>query len=393
MRLLEELGAINSESKDPRKRLTGIGRKLARLPIDPRLARMVIEAPRLGCVKEIMIIASALSIQDPRERPSDKQQSSDDKHRRFFDKESDFITFVNLWNYVQKQQKELSSNQFRKQCKQDYLNYLRVREWQDLYFQLHEAIREMDIKLNQQEGDYQSIHSALLSGMLSHVGVKDQEKSEYQGARNARFHIFPASGQFKKQPKWIVSAELVETSKLWGRIVAKIQPEWIEPLAKHLIKRSYSEPHWSKKQAAVQAYEKVTLYGIPIVPKRLVNYSAIDPTLCRELFIRSAMVEGDWETRHVFFKQNRKLLREVEELEHKSRRRDILVDDDELFDFYDQRVSTDAVSGRHFDTWWNKERKANPELLNFEKSMLFKGDASHITTLIIQTSGIKRTLS
>ncbi len=381
VRLLEELGAINSDAKDPRKRLTGIGRKLARLPIDPRLARMVIEAPRLGCVKEIMIIASALSIQDPRERPSDKQQSSDDKHRRFFDKESDFITFVNLWNYVQKQQKELSSNQFRKQCKQDYLNYLRVREWQDLYFQLHEAIREMDIKLNQQEGDYQSIHSALLSGMLSHVGVKDQEKSEYQGARNARFHIFPASGQFKKQPKWIVSAELVETSKLWGRIVAKIQPEWIEPLAKHLIKRSYSEPHWSKKQAAVQAYEKVTLYGIPIVPKRLVNYSAIDPTLCRELFIRSAMVEGDWETRHVFFKQNRKLLREVEELEHKSRRRDILVDDDELFDFYDQRVSTDAVSGRHFDTWWNKERKANPELLNFEKSMLFKGDASHITDL------------
>ncbi|GAM64720.1 ATP-dependent helicase hrpA [Vibrio ishigakensis] len=381
VRLLEELGAINSDAKDPRKRLTGIGRKLARLPIDPRLARMVIEAPRLGCVKEIMIIASALSIQDPRERPSDKQQSSDDKHRRFFDKESDFITFVNLWNYVQKQQKELSSNQFRKQCKQDYLNYLRVREWQDLYFQLHEAIREMDIKLNQQEGDYQSIHSALLSGMLSHVGVKDQEKSEYQGARNARFHIFPASGQFKKQPKWIVSAELVETSKLWGRIVAKIQPEWIEPLAKHLIKRSYSEPHWSKKQAAVQAYEKVTLYGILIVPKRLVNYSAIDPTLCRELFIRSAMVEGDWETRHVFFKQNRKLLREVEELEHKSRRRDILVDDDELFNFYDQRVSTDAVSGRHFDTWWNKERKANPELLNFEKSMLFKGDASHITDL------------
>lgn len=381
VRLLEELGAINSGATDPRKRLTGIGRKLARLPIDPRLARMVIEAPRLGCVKEIMIIASALSIQDPRERPSDKQQSSDDKHRRFFDKESDFITFVNLWNYVQQQQKALSSNQFRKQCKQDYLNYLRVREWQDLYFQLSESIKEMDIKLNQQEGDYQSIHTALLSGMLSHVGVKDQEKSEYQGARNARFHIFPASGQFKKQPKWIVSAELVETSKLWGRIVAKIQPEWIEPLAKHLIKRSYSEPHWSKKQAAVQAYEKVTLYGIPIVPKRLINYSTIEPSLCREIFIRSAMVEGDWETRHTFFKQNRKLLREVEELEHKSRRRDILVDDDELFDFYDQRVSTDAVSGRHFDSWWNKERKANPELLNFEKSMLFKGDASHITDL------------
>ncbi|WP_261815309.1 ATP-dependent RNA helicase HrpA [Vibrio gallicus] len=381
VRLLEELGAINAAATDPRKRLTGIGRKLARLPIDPRLARMVIEAPKMGCLKEVMIIASALSIQDPRERPSDKQQSSDDKHRRFFDKESDFMTFVNLWDYVQEQQKQLSSNQFRRQCKQDFLNYLRVREWQDLYFQINEALKDMDIRPNQNAADYQSIHCALLSGMLSHVGMKDQEKSEYQGARNARFHIFPASGQFKKQPKWIMSAELVETSKLWGRIVAKIQPEWIEPLAKHLIKRSYSEPHWSKKQAAVQAFERVTLYGIPIIPKRQINYSTIEPALCREIFIRSAMVEGDWETRHTFFKQNRKLLREVEELEHKSRRRDILVDDDELFDFYDQRVSTDAVSGRHFDSWWKQELKSNPELLNFEKAMLFRNDASHVTDL------------
>ncbi len=381
VKLLEELGAIKADEKETKKRLTAIGRKLSRLPIDPRLARMVIEAPKFGCLKEVMVIAAALSIQDPRERPSDKQQASDEKHKRFFDKDSDFITFVNLWDYLQKQQKALSSNQFRKQCKQDYLNYLRVREWQDVYFQLHQSMREMNTKLNQEAGSYQGIHSALLVGLLSHIGCKDQDKNEYQGARNARFHIFPASGLFKKQPKWVIAAELVETSKLWGRIVAKIQPEWIEPLAGHLIKRSYSEPHWSKKQGAVMASEKVMLYGVPIVPKRLVNYSVIDPVVSREIFIRSALVEGEWHTRHAFFKNNRKLLQEVEELEHKSRRRDILIDDDELFDFYDQRVDTAVVSARHFDTWWKSTVKQKPHLLDFEKEMLFKGDTSHITEL------------
>ncbi|MGF1910919.1 ATP-dependent RNA helicase HrpA [Vibrio kasasachensis] len=381
VRLLEELGAIHPEVKQAKKRLTPIGRQLARLPIDPRLARMVLEAPKYGALKEMMIIASALSIQDPRERPSDKKQSSDEKHRRFFHEDSDFLTFVNLWDHIQAQQKELSGSQFRKQCKQEFLSYLRVREWQDVYFQIHQSMREMEFKLNSEPANYESVHSAILVGLLSHIGIKDQEKSEYQGARNARFHIFPASGLFKKQPKWVMSAELVETSKLWGRIIAKIQPEWIEPLAKHLIKRSYSEPHWSKKQAAVMAHEKVMLYGIAIVPKRLVNYSNIDSTISREIFIRSALVEGEWETKHAFFKQNRKLLEEVEELEHKSRRRDILVDDDELFDFYDQRVGTEVVSGKHFDTWWKKASKESPELLNFEKEMLFRGDASHITDL------------
>ncbi|HFQ5165907.1 TPA: ATP-dependent RNA helicase HrpA [Vibrio vulnificus] len=381
VRLLEELGAINSNAKDPKKRLTAVGKQLARLPIDPRLARMVLEAPRFGCLKEVMIIAAALSIQDPRERPSDKQQSADDKHRRFYHEDSDFLTFVNLWNHIQKQQKALSGNQFRRQCKDDYLNYLRVREWQDVYFQIHQSMREMEFKLNSEPGSYDAVHSAILTGLLSHIGMKDQEKNEYHGARNARFHIFPGSGLFKKQPKWVMSAELVETSKLWGRIIAKIQPEWIEPLAKHLIKRSHSEPHWSKKQAAVMAYEKVMLYGIPIVPKRLVNYGNIDASVSREIFIRSALVEGDWDTKHAFFKQNRKLLLEVEELEHKSRRRDILVDDEELFQFYDQRVGTEVVSGRHFDTWWKQASKKEPELLNFEKEMLFKGDASHVTDL------------
>ncbi|EGR4453256.1 TPA: ATP-dependent RNA helicase HrpA [Vibrio cholerae] len=381
VRLLEELGAINDQIKDPKKRLTESGKQLARLPIDPRLARMVLEASKLGCLKEVMIIASALSIQDPRERPSDKQQSADDKHRRFNHEDSDFLTLVNLWHYIGQQQKALTSNQFRRQCKLDYLNYLRVREWQDVYTQLHQSTREMGFKLNDEPGSYHAVHSAILVGLLSHIGMKDQEKNEYHGARNARFNIFPASGLFKKQPKWVMSAELVETSKLWARVVAKIEPDWIEPLAKHLIKRSYSEPHWSKKNAAVMAYEKVMLYGIPIVPKRLVNYGTIDPVLSREIFIRSALVEGDWETKHAFFKQNRALLAEVEELEHKSRRRDILVDDEELFQFYDQRVGTEVVSGRHFDAWWKTASRKTPDLLSFEKEMLFKSDASHITDL------------
>ncbi|EKF9383102.1 ATP-dependent RNA helicase HrpA [Vibrio cholerae] len=381
VRLLEELGAINDQIKDPKKRLTESGKQLARLPIDPRLARMVLEASKFGCLKEVMIIASALSIQDPRERPSDKQQSADDKHRRFNHEDSDFLTLVNLWHYIGQQQKALTSNQFRRQCKLDYLNYLRVREWQDVYTQLHQSTREMGFKLNDEPGSYHAVHSAILVGLLSHIGMKDQEKNEYHGARNARFNIFPASALFKKQPKWVMSAELVETSKLWARVVAKIEPDWIEPLAKHLIKRSYSEPHWSKKNAAVMAYEKVMLYGIPIVPKRLVNYGTIDPVLSREIFIRSALVEGDWETKHAFFKQNRALLAEVEELEHKSRRRDILVDDEELFQFYDQRVGTEVVSGRHFDAWWKTASRKTPDLLSFEKEMLFKGDASHITDL------------
>ncbi|MDW6093024.1 ATP-dependent RNA helicase HrpA [Vibrio rhizosphaerae] len=397
VRLLEELGAIQAQSQERKKRLTAIGQKLSRLPIDPRLARMVLEAPQWGCLKEVMIIASALSIQDPRERPADKQQSADDKHRRFYHEDSDFLTFVNLWDYIKQQQKALTGNQFRRQCKSDYLNYLRIREWQDVYFQLHQSMHDLGLKLNDEPGSYQGVHTSILAGLLSHIGIKDQEEKEYHGARNARFHIFPASGLFKKQPKWVMSAELVETSKLWARVVAKIQPEWIEPLAQHLIKRSYSEPHWSKKRAAVMAYEKVTLFGVPIVAKRLVNYGTIDATLSREIFIRSALVEGEWETKHAFFKQNRKLLQEVEELEHKSRRRDILIDDESLFQFYDQRVGTEVVSGRHFDTWWKKASRENPESLHFEKEMLFKGDASHVTELdypnFWHQNGIKLKLS
>ncbi|WP_313160141.1 ATP-dependent RNA helicase HrpA, partial [Mixta calida] len=291
VRLLEELGAI-TEEENGRYRLTPSGRQLAQLPVDPRLARMVLEAQKYGCVREVMIIVAALSIQDPRERPAEKQQAADEKHRRFADKESDFIAFVNLWNYLQEQQKALSGNAFRRQCKVDYLNYLRVREWQDIYTQLRQVVRELGMPVNSEPAPYREIHTALLTGLLSHIGLKDAEKQEFSGARNARFAIFPGSALFKKPPKWTMVAELVETSRLWGRIAARIDPEWIEPLAQHLIKRSYSEPHWEKAQGAVMAMEKVTLYGLPIVSARKVNYGPIDPQLSRELFIRHALVEG-----------------------------------------------------------------------------------------------------
>ncbi|HHR6116514.1 TPA: ATP-dependent RNA helicase HrpA [Providencia alcalifaciens] len=382
VKLLEELGGIQPHKEvDKGYRLTDIGRQLAQLPVDPRLARMVIEARKYGAVRETMVIVSALSIQDPRERPLDKQQASDEKHRRFHDKQSDFLAFLNLWDYLKQQQEELSNAQFRKMCRQDFLNYLRIREWQDLYTQLRQVVKEQGFAINSAAADFRSIHVSLLAGLLSHVGQKDAEKHEFTGARNARFTIFPGSGLFKKSPKWTMVAELVETSKLWGRIAASIDPEWIEPLAEHLVKHHYSEPHWSKSEGAVMASEKVTLYGLPIVASRQVNYGVIDPLLCRELFIRHALVEGDWNTRHAFFKANLKLLSEVEDLEHKSRRRDILVDDETLFAFYDQRIPNDVISSRHFDNWWKTVSKQQPDLLSFEKNMLIKEDASTVSAL------------
>ena len=377
----QETRANESTEKKQGWELTAIGRQLAQLPVDPRLAKMLISAVNLGSVYEVMIIVSALSIQDPRERPTDKQQASDEKHRRFTDKKSDFLAFLNLWHYVQEQQKALTKNQFRRQCQKDFLNYLRIREWQDIYQQIRLAVREMGLPINSEKAEYQQIHTALLSGLLSHIGLKEAEKQQYLGARNAHFAIFPNSVLFKKQPKWVMAAELVETSKLWGRMVAEIEPEWIEPLAEHLTKKSYSEPRWSKSRGAVIADEKVSLYGVPIVAARPVNYGAIDPRVSREIFIQSALVEGDWNTKHKFFKQNQQLIREVEELEHKSRRRDILVDERTLFEFYDQRIGTDVVSQKHFDTWWKKAEKQDPELLNFERSFLINDDAEQVSKL------------
>jgi len=390
VQLLQELNALDPSEKDARKRLTQTGRKLAQLPVDPRLARMVLEADKNGCVREVMVIAAALSIQDPRERPSDKQTQADQQHARFKDETSDFLAFLNLWRYVREQQKERGSSAFRRMCKQEYLNFLRIREWQDIYTQLRTVAKQMGIHLNEDDAADQSVHVSLLAGLLSHVGMKDVKesggesgrstaKNDYLGARNAKFAIFPGSALFKKPPRFVMSAELVETSRLWARVNARIEPEWVEPLAEHLLKRTYSEPHWEKDQAAVMAYEKVTLYGVPIVAQRKVNYGRIDPETSRELFIRNALVEGDWRTHHKFFADNRKLLTEVEELEHRARRRDILVDDETLFDFYDQRVPEHVVSGAHFDSWWKHKRHEEPELLDFERSMLINEKAGAVT--------------
>jgi ATP-dependent helicase HrpA len=382
VQLLQELGALDPAQKDVRKRLTDTGRKLAQLPVDPRLARMVLEADKNGCVREVMVIAAALSIQDPRERPADKQTQADQQHARFKDETSDFLAYLNLWRYVREQQKERGSSSFRRMCKQEYLNFLRIREWQDIYTQLRTVAKQMGIHLNEEDAADQSVHVSLLAGLLSHIGmkdVKDGNKNEYLGARSAKFAIFPGSALFKKQPRFVMSAELVETSRLWARVNAKIEPEWVEPLAEHLLKRTYSEPHWEKDQAAVMAYEKVTLYGVPIVAQRKVNYGRIDPESSRELFIRNALVEGDWRTHHKFFADNRRLLSEVEELEHRARRRDIVVDDDTLFDFYDQRVPEHVVSGAHFDSWWKRKRHEEPEFLDFEREMLIRESAEAVT--------------
>ncbi|WP_369156668.1 ATP-dependent RNA helicase HrpA [Streptomyces sp. R02] len=394
VQLLQELGALDAAQKDPRKRLTQTGRKLAQLPVDPRLARMVLEADKNGCVREVMVIAAALSIQDPRERPADKQTQADQQHARFRDETSDFLAFLNLWRYIREQQKERGSSSFRRMCKQEYLNFLRIREWQDIYAQLRTVAKQMGIHLNDQDAPADRIHVSLLAGLLSHIGMKDVKESkdsgqgggrreggrnEYLGARNAAFAIFPGSALFKKPPRFVMSAELVETSRLWARVNAKIEPEWVEPLAEHLLKRTYSEPHWEKDQAAVMAYEKVTLYGVPIVAQRKVNYGRIDPEASRELFIRNALVEGDWRTHHKFFVDNRKLLTEVEELEHRARRRDILVDDETLFDFYDQRIPDHVVSGAHFDSWWKHKRREQPDWLDFEREMLIRESADAVT--------------
>lgn len=360
--------------------LTAVGQKLAQLPVDPRLGRMIVEAGKRGCVREVMILAAALTIQDPRERPTDKQQLAAEKHARFRDENSDFTGFLNLWNYIQEKQQELSSTQFRRLCRNEFINYLRVREWQDLFAQLRQLARPLGISLDNKRqadpvGNHEGVHISLLSGLLSHIGILDERKREYAGARGTRFAVFPGSALFKKSPTFVMAAELVETSRLWARVAAKFEPAWAEQVAPHLVKRSYSEPHWSTKMGSVMAYEKVTLYGVPIIAQRRINYGRVDPVLARELFIRHALVEGDWKTHHKFFHRNRALLHEVEELEARMRRRDLLVDDETLFEFYDARVGKDVVSERHFDRWWKEARQQDPALLDFDQSLLLSDDA------------------
>jgi ATP-dependent helicase HrpA len=374
--LLEELGAFDRAAKDPRRRLTPLGRRLAQLPVDPRLGRMVIEADRLHCAEEVIVIAAALSIQEVRERPAEQREAADAQHALRADPGSDFLSYLNLWNHLRDQRDALSGSQFRKRCRAEFLHYLRVREWQDLVSQLRQAARSAGVTLNQSPGDAQHVHLALLSGLLSQIGMRNVSRRDYDGARGARFAIFPGSVLARRPPPWVMVAELVETSRLWGRTAAGIAPEWVEPLAGPLLKRTYDDPHWEKRRAAVVATERATLYGLAIVAHRKVSYHRIDPVLSREQFIRRALIDGDWDAPHEFLRHNSDLIAEVDELEHRVRRRDILVSDDVLFDFYDARIPADIVSGAHFEGWWSRQRGSARHSLDFTRELLVGPDGA-----------------
>jgi ATP-dependent helicase HrpA len=371
VQLLQELGAFDQHAK-----ITDVGRRLAQLPIDPRLGRMILQAEAENCVREVLVLAAALSIPDPRERPADREEAARQKHARFADDHSDFVSYLNLWRYLREQRKELSGSAFRRMCREEFLHYLRIREWQDLTGQLRSIARDMGIREQDEPADPAGVHAALTAGLLSHIGLREGDSREFQGARNSRFVLAPGSVLTKRPPRWIVVADLVETSRLYGRIAARIEPEAVERVATHLVQRTYSEPHWDAQRGAVMAYERVTLYGLPLVPRRRVNYAQIEPSLARELFIRHALVEGDWQTRHHFFRDNARLRGELAELEERARRRDLLVGDDEIFAFYDARIPPEAVSARHFDNWWKKQRHKTPELLTFTRDDLLRKDAT-----------------
>jgi ATP-dependent helicase HrpA len=386
-RLLEELGAFRARGAG-HSRLTETGRKLARLPADPRLGRMILEAGRNGCAREVLIITAALSIVDPRERPAEDRAAADAVHARFAVPGSDFLAFLMLWDYLRARQRELSASAFRRMCRREFLHYLRVREWQDVYGQLRQAAADVGVVIGRDRrhpppsADAEAgpvpaelatrVHISLLAGLLSHIGMQESAArdrrrgpAEFAGARGARFAIFPDSVLARKPPSWVMAAELVETSRLWARVVARIEPEWAESLAGHLVRRSYSEPRWDARRGAVMATERVSLYGLPVVAGRAVNYGRIDPVAARELFIQHALVEGDWQTHHRFWAHNQRLLAEAGELEAKARRRGIVADDAAIYGFYDRRIPAGVVSARHFDSWWKKARAADPEQLNF----------------------------
>ena len=401
VKLLEELAAVDNtfNRNHNHTKLTKSGRLLSKFAIDPRLAKMVLTAIDLGCVEQVLIIVSALSIQDPRERPHEKQQAADEKHNRFKDKQSDFISLLNLWQYVSGQQKNLSQNHFRKLCQREFLSYIRIREWQDIFSQLKLTLKEQKVSLT--SVDYQfsiaeasdnnqkkqettipssliSVHQALLSGLLSHLGQQDENR-EFKGARGSKFFVFPGSALSKKPPKWLMSAELVETSRLFARMNARIDPLWIEPLAEHLLKRSYSEPHWEKKQGAVMAFEQVSLYGLSIVTKRKVNFNKIEPHTCRELFIREALVNGDCFIKEKFLSKNQELVASIEALEQKARRKDFLIDEQQLVDFYVDKLPETVICQRSFLAWWKKSKQKNDQLLNFTKEFLLNESSNELS--------------
>ena len=375
--LLHELGALHDKQDKPS--LTTIGRDLARIPLDPRMARMLIEANTNGCLDDVMVIVAAMTIQDVRERPLDFQAQADQAHARFKDKTSDFLSMLKLWDYIKQTRNEQSGNKFRKRMKQEFLHYMRIREWFDLVRQLKDVAKQLG--WTYQEGTERrsdDIHMSLLSGLLSNIGARDGNSKEFQGARNTRFLVFPGSALAKKPPEFLMAAELVETSRLWARDVATIDPAWVEKLGADLLKHNYSEPTWSRKRAAAIAHQKSTLYGVPIVADRTVPYHRVDPSAARDMFIRNALIAGDWNTHHAFFKANAQALDDAAAYEEKARRRGLIVDEDTLFDFYDQRIPAKVTTGRHFDSWWKKERRRTPDLLDFDPAKLI--DDSHEVT-------------
>ena len=381
--LLEELAAIGAPDAAGVRPLTPIGKRLARLPIDPRLGRMVLEADRHGCVREVLVIAAALSIQDPRERPLDARADADAAHRRFDIAGSDLLSIVALWDYLRAEQRARSSNQFRKLCRADYLNYLRVREWQDLYSQLRRVAGDLGIRAGSGSGADDSsghpdhVHQAVLAGLLSHLGFRDRDPREFRGSRGATFVIAPGSVLAKKPPRWVMAAELVETNRLWARRVAAVQPEWAERVGSHLVKRSYSEPRWDRRGGRAIATETVTLYGLPIVSGRTVGYDRVDRTAARDLFIRHALVFGEWDTQHRFVVHNQEFVAEVGALEARVRRGHLL-DEDAVHDFYDRHLPADIVSSRHFDRWWRDASSSSPDLLDLTVDELRDADGAHI---------------
>ena len=372
VQLLQELGAFDAAGQ-----ITDMGRRLAQLPLDPRLGRMILQADSEGCLAEVLVLAAALSIPDPRERPAGREEAARAKHARFADESSDFLSYLNLWRYLIDRRKSLSGSAFRRMCREDFLHYLRIREWQDLTGQLRGIAAGIGLKgaqlhIGAETNDPPRVHAALVAGLLSHVGLREGDSRDYTGARNAKFVLAPGSALTKRPPRWIVVADLVETSRLYGRTAARIEPEVVERVAGDLVQRSYSEPHWDARRGAAQAFERVTLYGLPLVARRRVGYAAVDPELARELFLRHALVDGDWQTRHHFYAANTRLRAELAELEERARRRDLLVGDEEIFAFYDTRIPAEVVSTRHFDGWWRKQRHRTPDLLTMDREDLLR---------------------
>ncbi|EFM43397.1 ATP-dependent helicase HrpA [Corynebacterium accolens ATCC 49726] len=377
LNLLHELGALQDKHDKPT--LTETGRNLARIPLDPRMARMLIEAHTNGCLHDVIVIVAAMTIQDVRERPLDYQTQADQAHARFKDKTSDFLSMLKLWDYIKQTRNEQSGNKFRKRMKQEFLHYMRIREWFDLVRQLKDVSKQLGWDYQEAtERRSDDIHIALLSGLLSNIGARDGNSKEFHGARNTRFLVFPGSALSKKPPEFLMAAELVETSRLWARDVAAIDPSWVEKLGADLLKHNYSDPTWSRKRAAAIAHQKSTLYGVPIVADRTVPYHRVDPVAARDMFIRNALIAGEWNAHHDFLKANAQALDEAAEYEEKARRRGLIVDEDTLFDFYDQRIPDKVTTGRHFDSWWKKKRRQEPDLLNFDPATLV--DDSHDVT-------------